>query len=73
MTCDHMNTTYTINCGNTSDCHAGGCRNLYVSRRDWAVLIARRAVEYEEPVRFLVALWLTGLVAWIVYAIRVPK
>ena len=46
-----MSTTYTINCGNTSDCHAGRCRDIYVSRRECAVLIARRAVEYEEPMK----------------------
>ncbi len=68
-----MSMTYTINCGKASDCHAGRCRDLYVSRRKCAVLAVGRAVEYKKPMRFLVALWLTGLVAWIVYAIRVPK
>jgi len=46
-----MSMTYTINCGNTSDCHAGRCRDIHVSRRDCAVLIAGRAVEYEKPVK----------------------
>jgi len=50
MTCDHMSTTYTINCGKANDCHAGRCRDLYVSRRDCAVLTVGRAVEYEKPV-----------------------
>ena len=68
-----MSMTYTINCGRASDCHAGRCRDISVSGREWAVLIAGRAMEYAESMRFLVALWLTALVAWIVYAIRVPK
>ena len=46
-----MSMTYTTSCGNTSDCHAGRCRNLYVSRRDCAVLIVGRAVEYTEPMK----------------------
>ena len=50
-----MSTTYTTSCGNTSDCHAGRCRDLYVSRRDCAVLIVGRAVEYEESVKKRVA------------------
>ena len=47
MMCARMSMTYTINCGRASDCHACRCGNLYVSRRKWAVLIARRAMEYE--------------------------
>ena len=46
-----MSTTCTINCGKASDCHAGGCRDIPVSRREWAVLIARRAVEYAQPMK----------------------
>ena len=68
-----MSMTYTINCGKASDCHAGRCGDLYVSRRNWSVLIAGRAMEYAEPMRLLVALWLTGLVAWVVYAMNPPK
>ena len=45
-----MSMTYTINCGRASDCHAGRCRDIPVSRRKWAVLIARRSMEYAEPV-----------------------
>ena len=59
--------------GRANDCHAGRCRDFLVSRRDWSVLIVRCSMEYTESMRFLVALWLTALVAWIVYAIRVPK
>ena len=59
--------------GYDRNCHAGRCRDLSVSRRVWSVLIAGRTMEYAEPMRLLVALWLTALVAWIVYAIRVPK
>ena len=47
--CDHMSTTYTINCGRASDCHAGRCRDFLVSRRDWSVLIAGRSLEYSQP------------------------
>ena len=49
--CDHMNTTYTISYGSTSDCHAGRCGDLYVSRRECAVLTVGRAVEYEKPMK----------------------
>jgi len=51
MTCDHMSMTYTTSYGKANDCHASRCRNLYVSRRDCAVFIAGRAVEYEKPMR----------------------
>ena len=68
-----MSMTYTISYGRASDCDAGRCRDFLVSRRDWSVLIAGRAMEYAEPMRLLVALWLTGLVAWIVFCLRPPK
>ena len=68
MTCDHMSTTYTTSCGNTSDCHAGRCGDLYVSRRECAVLTARRVVEYEEPVKYLVpVVLLMGLAVFVIY------
>ena len=63
-----MSTTYTINCGKANDCHAGGCRDISVSRRDCAVLTARRAVEYEEPMKYLVGLMLLmGLAVFVIY------
>ena len=68
-----MSMTYTTSYGRANDCHAGRCRDIPVSGREWAVLVAGRSMEYEGTMRFLVALWLTALVAWIVYAIRVPK
>jgi len=46
-----MSMTYTTSYGKANDCHASRCRNLYVSRRDCAVFIAGRAVEYEKPMR----------------------
>ena len=67
-----MSTTYTINCGRANDCHAGRCRNLYVSRCDWSVLVAGRSMEYEGTMKFLFALWLTAAVALMVYAMRTP-
>ena len=41
-----MSMTYTTSYGRASDCHAGRCRDISVSRRDWSVLIAGRAMEY---------------------------
>ena len=68
-----MSMTCTINCGKANDCDAGRCRDISVSRRYWSVLIARRSMEYAEPMRLLVALWLTGLVAWVVWVANPPK
>ena len=68
-----MSTTYTISYGRASDCDAGRCRDFLVSRRDWSVLIAGRAMEYPKPMRLLVALWLTGFVVWVVYVANPPK
>ena len=59
--------------GRANDCDAGRCRDIPVSRRERSVLVVGRSMEYEEPMRFLVALWLTGLVAWIVFCLRRPK
>ena len=47
--CARMSMTYTTSYGRANDCYAGRCRNLSVSRRDWSVLIAGRAMEYAEP------------------------
>ena len=59
MMCDHMSTTYTTSYGKASDCHAGRCRNLYVSRRDWSVFIAGRAMEYEGTMTPAQTYWAT--------------
>ena len=44
-----MSTTYTISYGRASDCHAGRCRDIPVSRRERSVLVVGRSMEYEKP------------------------
>ena len=68
MMCARMSTTYTTSYGKASDCHAGRCRDIPVSRRERSVLVAGRSMEYKGTMRFLFALWLTGLVAWLIAA-----
>ena len=46
-----MSTTYTTSYGRANDCHAGRCRDLSVSRREWSVLIAGRSMEYEGTMK----------------------